>query len=334
MTTYPLHRLALKALTLLMVASTPVYADVADNRFVVFGDSLSDAGNHYFFYGQVSEAPFAPIPDAPYDEHGHRFTNGPTWIEQLTREMHTPASGRPALVKPGVYTNYAVGRARARPNAPVFADFDLSTQIGLFLHDAHGRAPTEAMYVVWIGANDLDDAINALQTDPTGVTSAGIIHDALDAVASNIQALWAAGARSFFIPNLPNLGLTPALQALGPDAVAAGLELSTSYNAGLAQVLGQLQVLPKIKFTTLDVFRFLNAVAANPVAFGLKDAQSPCLTFFVVKHAICSHPDEHLFWDGVHPTAAGHEIVEEAAERALHAPKLAEHNRDEAQRAQ
>jgi phospholipase/lecithinase/hemolysin len=309
------------AALLLCAAALPALADINDNRFVVFGDSLSDAGNYYYFYGQVSQAPFAPIPDAPYDIGGHHFSNGATWIERLTRELDTAASGRPALVRPGVNTNYSVGRARARANAPTFPDFDLGTQVRLFLNDAHGKAPDRATYIIWIGANDLDDALGALQSDPSGATSTAILNEALSAVAGNIQALWAAGARSFLVPNLPDLGLTPALQMLGPAAVQAGRQLSAGYNAGLAQVLQQLQALPNIRFAQLDVFHVLNAVAANPAGFGLSDAQTPCLSFFVVANAVCTDPDHHLFWDAIHPTTAGHEIIEEAAEHALRVKK-------------
>jgi phospholipase/lecithinase/hemolysin len=307
------------AAVMLWAAALPALADINSNRFVVFGDSLSDAGNYYYFYGQVSEAPFSPIPDAPYEIGGHHFSNGATWIERLARELDTPDSGRPALARPRVNTNYAVGRARARPNAPVFPDFDLSTQVRLFLSDARGAAPARATYVIWIGSNDVDDALNALQTDPTGATSAGILNDALTAVGGNIQALWAAGARSFFVPNMPDFGLTPALLALGPAAVQAGHQLSSAYNAGLIQVLQQLQALPGIRFTGLDVYQVLNAAAANPAEFGLSDVQTPCLSFFVVTDAICTDPKSHLFWDAIHPTTAGHEIVEEAAEHALRA---------------
>jgi phospholipase/lecithinase/hemolysin len=310
--------LSLTAL-LLWAAALPALADINNNRFVVFGDSLSDAGNYYYFYGQVSQQPFAPVPDAPYDLGGHHFSNGATWIEQLTRELDTPASGRPALARPGVNTNYSVGRARARSNAAAFSDFDLATQVRLFLNDAHGTAPAKATYIIWIGANDLDDALGALQADPTGATSFGILNEALTAVAGNIQALWAAGARSFFVPNMPDLGLTPALQMLGPTAVQAGRQLSGAYNAGLAQVLQQLQALPNARFTGLDVYRVFNAVAANPAGFGLSDVQTPCLSFFVVENAICKDAGDRLFWDAIHPTKAGHEIVEEAAERALRA---------------
>ena len=70
-------------------------------------------------------------------------------------------------------TNYAVGRARARPQAPQFAAYDLGTQVATFLTDFEGEAPGNTTYVIWIGANDLDDALSAALTDPA--QSAAII---------------------------------------------------------------------------------------------------------------------------------------------------------------
>jgi len=314
-----LRALALKAVALIAVFSAPAHADGGVHRFVVFGDSLSDPGNYYIHYGQVSEPPYAPVPSAPYDIRGHHFSNGPTWIEQLAWEQNSPESALPALARPGVFTNYAMGRARARANAPVFPDYDLSTQVGLFLSDFGGHAPARATYVIWIGANDLDDALGALQTDPSGATSMSIVQTALGTIADNIQTLWAAGARSFLIPNEPDLGLTPAVQLAGPAAAGAATQLSAAYNAGLTQVLGQLQALPQIQFKTLDVFTLLHTVVSNPKAYRIDDAQDACLTFFVVVDPVCERPYQYLFWDGIHPTVAGHEIVEDAAEQALRA---------------
>jgi outer membrane lipase/esterase len=315
-----------KFLALTLIVSAPALAGEASKRFVVFGDSLSDPGNYYALFGRVSEPPFDPIPSAPYDEHGHRFTNGPTWIEQLTFLRLSEDSGRPAFAKPGVYTNYAVGRARARPGAPEFAYYDLGTQVAAFLNDFHGVASANSTYVVWIGSNDLDDALAAAQTsaDESGL----IIQSALAALASNIQTLWAAGARSFFVPNLPDFGLTPAAQAQGPAGIAGATQLSTIYNGYLAQVLAELQALPDIKITTLDVFSVLHVVVAHPAAFGILDVQSPCLSFYVTLDPICSHPNTHLFWDAIHPTVAGHVALEEAAARALRQARVEEHVAD------
>src|SRR5712691_7999500 len=151
--------LILLGLLSLLVASAAFADDPA--RLVIFGDSLSDPGNYFIAFGTVSRPLFVPIPDAPYAVGGHHFSNGATWAEQLAKDLHQPTSGKPALRAPGVFTNYAVGRARARAGAPAFPFYDLSTQVGLFLSDFGGRASADAVYVVWIGANDLDDALNA-----------------------------------------------------------------------------------------------------------------------------------------------------------------------------
>jgi phospholipase/lecithinase/hemolysin len=314
MITQSFTRLAMRALALSLL-SVAAFAGGVHNRFVVFGDSLSDPGNYYSIFGQVSEPPFAPIPSAPYDEPGHHFSNGRTWIERLSLEQGSPESGRPAFLRPGIDTNYAVGRARARPDAAVFSAYDLGTQVAAFLADFGGEAPRGATYVIWIGANDLDDALAAAQTD--SAQSAAIIQGALGAVAANIQLLWASGARTFFVPNMPDFGVTPAVQSLGQPAVAAATELSALYNGSLAQILAQLQALPGIKITTLDVFTFLDDVVATPSEYGIEDAQTPCLHFNVTIDPICGHPNRHLFWDAIHPTVAGHKALEDAAERSL-----------------
>ena len=307
--------LILLALVSLVFAPTAFAGDVGG--LVFFGDSLSDPGNYFIAFGTVSRAPFEPIPDAPYAIGGHHFSNGATWAEQLTQELRRPASGEPALKLPGINTNYAVGRARARAGAPAFALYDLSTQVNRFLSDFGGHASPDNVYVLWIGANDLSDALSALATDPTGATSIGIIEEAIGTVAGNIQTLWAAGARTLLVPNLPDLAITPAVRALGPDAQAAASQLTSAYNGALEQALQALQALPQIRFVRLDIAALLADVLRDPGDFALANVEDSCLTFGVVRGAVCERPDRYLFWDGEHPTGAGHRIIANAAFHAL-----------------
>src|SRR5215469_7939525 len=198
------------ALSLLILGASMAPARADESRgLVFFGDSLTDPGNHYIAFGQLTRPPYQPVAIYPYALGGHHFSNGPTWAEDLTDELDTPISGKPALREPGVFTNYAVGRARARRGAPVFPDFDLGTQVGAFLADFHDQAPANRTYVIWIGANDLFDALEALQLDPTGTASMGIITQAIGATAESVQMLWAAGAREFLVLNLADPALTP-----------------------------------------------------------------------------------------------------------------------------
>jgi outer membrane lipase/esterase len=55
----------------------------------------------------------------------------------------------------------------------------------------------------------------------------------------------------------------------------------------------------------------------NPGQFGLTNATEPCLAFGVVVNVICKKPQHHLFWDGLHPTTAGHGILAKQVKGAL-----------------
>jgi phospholipase/lecithinase/hemolysin len=305
------------ALCLLVLSMASAAAQAYEPRgFVFFGDSLSDPGNNYIAFGEVSRPPYQPVPIYPYAIGGHHFSNGPTWAEDLAEERDTPASGKPALREPGVFTNYAVGRARARPNAPEFPDFDLGTQVRGFLSDFGDHAPADRTYVVWIGANDLSDALEALQSDPTGATSTVIIEQAIGAMAENVQRLWGAGARKFLILNLPDAALTPYVRSLGPEAEGAATQLAAAYNGALAQLVGALSALPQIHIETFDTNALLHTVVSAPARYGLRDAVDSCLTFGVLMGAVCPDPEHYLFWDGIHPTRTGHMIISFAVLRA------------------
>ena len=291
-------------------------AEHAYTQLVVFGDSLSDPGNYYAAYHEVSQRPFAPIPDAPYAIGGLHFSNGATWVEQLGREMHAGNSTGPALRHLGG-SNFAVGRARARAGAANFPYYDLSTQVGLFLGQTGNRAQPEALYVIWIGANDLKDALESLAVDATFATAGAIIQQAVGATAGNLQALWAAGARHFLLVDMPDLGYTPYVAGLGPVALYAAAQLTGAYNGGLAQVVAALSALPGIDIVRFDINATLQGVALNPAASGVPDFTTPCLRFAVVVDAVCRNAEQHMFWDAIHPTRAGHELIAEAALETL-----------------
>lgn len=310
-----ISRLALVVCALLLAGNAA--AGPAHDRIVVFGDSLSDPGNAFVLLHEVSVSPYALIPDAPYARGGLHFSNGETWVEQLARSLNPNGSVGPALATPGVFTNYAVGSARARAGAP----FDLASQVDLFLADFAGTVPADALYVVYVGGNDLRDAIEALAVDPSGATSLGLLNDAVAGVSANIARLYGAGAREFVVPNAPNLALVPAIRVQGMAAQMAAQMLSVAYNDMLALALATLEgQLAGETLYRLDVFALLNQTVAAPAAAGLTEVTAPCITPDTKAHAVCNRPDDYLFWDGIHPTRAGHAILARRAQAVLLAP--------------
>ena len=94
-------------------------ADFAYDGLVVFGDSLSDAGNKYVVTGLSNTPPYDLldpflVPDGPYTRGGLHHSNGKTWVEQYAKPLNLGGLVRPALRNPGKATNYAYGGARAR----------------------------------------------------------------------------------------------------------------------------------------------------------------------------------------------------------------------------
>ncbi len=289
------------------------------SRIAFFGDSLTDSGNNFIFTGQSTRTPFPVGPAAfSYNIGGHHYSNGQVWAEYLTAALQIPNSGKPSLRAPGgVFTNYAVGDARTRAGAPAFPYFDLTTQVSRFLNDFHGRVQADTLVVIWMGANDLDDALNALTTDASGATSLVITEDALAAIGTNVQTLYAAGARMFLIVDVPDLSKTPYVRFLGqsdPTIPVIASQFSTGFNAALAAESAPLGALPGMQyFRFFDVDGLLDAVIASPGSFHFEDVTDRCTVPNVKGNAICDNPDAFLFWDATHPTTAGHRTIAAAA---------------------
>lgn len=291
-----------------LLAGSPAWAGDDIETIVIFGDSLSDPGNLHALTGAVSMPPYNPVPTAPYAIGGFQFSNGKTWAQVFARELENNRDGSAALVNPGKFTNYAFGGARARADSGVPVP-SAGEQLGLYLADSGGAADAQALYVVQFGGNDLRDVLALLMTTGDLAGAKLIVADAIAAEAAVIQDLYARGARRFLVANVPNLGRAPAIVMSGPGAVYFASLFADAYNDGLDTAVAGLGALPGIRIDRLDFFTILEDMAANPADYGLTETDAPCLIFFVAGGAICSNPNRHLFWDGVHPTAAVHRIV-------------------------
>ncbi len=297
----------LAALATLVVAlnGTALAGESPYRSIVVFGDSLEDPGNAFVLTGQIATQPFAPIPASAYAVGGHHFSNGRTWVEQLGRHIGLQRSTGPAFRDPAVASNYAIGGSRARD---VATSPSASQQVGAYLAYTGGTASADALYVVGFGGNDIRDALE----DPAN--AATIVGQAAAAMAGHLKTLCEAGAEDFLIANVPNLGVTPAIRAVGDPAVGFATLLSWNLN-GLVQayIAGLVQpACPEARFMTLDLFALSSAVVAYPEGFGFADAQ-PCLAFGTTGGAICAYPNGKFFWDAIHPTRAGHALLAEEA---------------------
>lgn len=316
-----IKRWTLMALLALTVIAPSLAAAAQENfaQIVVFGTSLSDPGNAFALKGGTNTPPYDTldpflIPDFPYTKGGHHFSNGATWIEQFAGPLGLAGSVQPAFRSSSAgANNFAVGGARAREDG---INADLPFQVTAFLANSGGIAPSDALYVIEIGGNDIRDALVVFAGGGDGSV---IIKDALTSVGGTIATLYSRGARTFLVWNAPNLRLTPAIRALDSISPGAGqiAELLTqSYNTGLDSVLAIVAGLPGIEITQFDVFKTLNGIVANPGDFGLSNVEAACIMPNVPPFE-CQLPDDFLFWDGIHPTKATHAILAQEAAFAL-----------------
>ena len=313
--------LAVAAILAVASPSIPSAAQSPFSRIVVFGQSLSDPGNAFALRGGTNTPPdyiLDPllVPGAPYARGGHHFSNGATWVEQFARSLGLAGSVRPAYESSSDATNFAVAGARARDDG---SNVNLPDQVDAFLQQAGGVAPADALYVIEFGGNDIRDALVAYLVG--GPPAAGdVIREANLSIARAITTLYGAGARRFLVWRAPNVGLTPAIGILNrtsPGAIQLATYLTQLFNQGLDGVVAKLvPVLPGIRSDRLDAWRVLNDLVANPGAFGLSDVTSPCITPYVAPFT-CGTPDEFLFWDGIHPTKAVHDIIAQEAATVL-----------------
>jgi len=354
-------RLIFVFLAAVLVAPVDAWADRSHDKskhhshelagLVIFGDSLSDTGNKFIETGLVNRPPYDLldeylVPDGPYARGGLNHSNGALWIEQLARPMGLGRDARPSLSEGKQGNNYAYGGARARDASSTSPNRHLPTQVNDFMADVNYSPSADPLYVMFIGANDIADAVRALAIDPTGATSVGIIIEALTAISESVQTLYnfSMGARDFLVFNSPDLGLTPAFNP--PlnieDAPVLGTCFTLLFNLGgdegmypspydlvcslfnfpdaipgFAAVIGGLEAaLPGTTFTRIDTFTLFRDIVTNPRDYRLRNVTDPCILPNQPPYA-CKRPDSYLFWDGIHPTRKAHAILADLVEDAI-----------------
>ncbi len=298
---------AMLALTLLSTNA------LAQQRYVAFGDSLSDNGNFFAATGQ---------PPAPY--FNGRFSNGPNWVEQLAG---APMAGFFPVgpVNNATSTNFAFGGARTDGNPAVSVtdppniSGGTGAQITNYALRGGAFAATDTA-TLWGGANNIFQAIAGAAATPATAqaTMQGVAVASATNIGTQVGQLAAAGARRIIVLNLPNFSGLPQF-AGGPAAALAGFSSSTFNSALLTSVGAAAAGAPNANIITVDVAGVFTALQANPAAFGFANATQPCLSVLACVGNPAVQPG-YAFWDGVHPTTAGHALIAATVTQYLQAP--------------
>lgn len=288
------------------------------NRIITFGDSLSDNGNLFAV---------ASNPPAPY--YAGRFSNGPVWVELLNGPMITAGPTilgvppTPGLLPTTANLNFAFGGART--DALVAVPPGTQTQIGNYLA-LGGRFRSTDLVTLWAGANDIFQAFPGAATNPaTAQTVMGTVATtAATNIAIQVAQIAAAGAGTLLVMNLPDLGRSPSFTAQGALASQLATFTTVAYNtAWNTSVTAAAAGNPNTNVIQVPVDQLFAAVIGNPAAFGFTNVTAQCLTTTACVTGTAATQAGYLFWDGVHPTAAGHRMLSLYAQEYLFAPTRA-----------
>lgn len=295
------------AATLLLAGLSGTATAAPFSELIDFGDSLSDVGNAYV-------GTFGYEPQPPYA--GGRFSNGPIWVEDLAGLLGLPAP-KPALANVFSNSDFAIGGAQTGSTAlhPV-APNDLPTQLGLFNFAHPFGAPSNALYTIWFGANDVlfSDIPAGVQPTPLGTPPPAVVIQAVENELGLVGSLARRGATNFLVLGMPDLGVTPMIRAEGAAVMAQASGLAQNYNQLLASGLTGLAGSTQLSIRFLDTFGLLDSAVNDPARYGFADVTSACWNGNLTGQGTeCTSPDNHLFWDGLHPSARGHYLLAEAA---------------------
>jgi phospholipase/lecithinase/hemolysin len=277
-------------LALLVAVSTAVPAAAGPfSELVIFGDSLSDVGN-------IAQATGGIYPGQYY--YNNRFSNGPVYAEALAIGLELPTTVRSTAGG----DNFAYGGAKTSGTGGLEGLFirDIDEQVDQYL--ATRTTDPGALFVVFAGSNDL-------------VGGQANISVPINNLADDIGRLIADGARNFLVPNLPLLGHTPRYNG-NPSTLATYNTRTQQFNAALSTMLDGLALNhPAIALHRFDTAGLFNQALSNPAAFGFTNVTQPAAPGIQPGASsyntsqIAPNPNEYVFWDDLHPTAAVHAIL-------------------------
>ncbi|MEM7467293.1 MAG: SGNH/GDSL hydrolase family protein [Pseudomonadota bacterium] len=275
----------------------------------ILGDSYSDRRNAH-----ISSMGFV-VPAADGYDDG-RWSNGPMWVEHLASHLGLP---EPA---PGFNTNFSAGNNLAVGGAktgtgnslgPAWDNTGMLAQLnnGFLPFYSNPATNGDDLFVIFGGGNDSQD------WNPLDASSLNnVVSNAMSNLDGIVRSLYNVGARSFMMPNLPGYSVFGTVNPQ-PNLTT---EYADAFNPAHAAMVASLRNdLNDIVIYEVDFESLFDEIVDDPTSFGLSNVSAPCLDYsagFVLQSA-CGNPEDYLLFDTVHPTAAAHQFMGDAAIASL-----------------
>ncbi|MBC3209914.1 autotransporter domain-containing protein [Pseudomonas sp. SWRI111] len=310
-----------------LLALACAQANAAPNpysNFIVFGDSLNDAGTFADSGGPAGATERYTNRTGPLyqDGSGELYSLNSTQLlgGRLGFSADQTASSSSAVRADNGQvdgSNWAVGGYRTDQILDSITTQSATgerTRAG-YLPSNGLRADPNALYYISGGGNDF------LQGRVLSLPQASA---AADRLADSVQTLQTAGAKYVMVWLLPDVGLTPALN--GTPLQAFSSTLANQFNS---QLVTRLQGIDA-EIIPLNIPALLSEAFADPGRFGLATDQNLTATCFSgngcpenARYGINSatpDPTKLIYNDGVHPTESGQKLIADYAYSLLAAP--------------
>lgn len=309
---------------LAMACAQAIASPAPYSKFVVFGDSLNDAGQFADPGGPPGATQRYTNRVGPLYKDGTGEVRAANSTQILGGKLgfsanDTAASTSAVRASEGLPdgNNWAVGGYRTDQILDSIATTSATgdrTKAG-YLPSNGFRADPNALYYLSGGGNDF---LQGKVLNPDQANAAA------DRLVDSVQTLQGAGARYVMVWLLPDIGLTPAVNGTGLQTLFT--QLSTQFNTELVSQLQHVDanVIP------LNIPVLLKEAFANPAQFGLATDQNLTATCFSgdgctmnAKYGINSatpDPTKLIYNDSVHPTEAGQRLIADYAYSLLSAP--------------
>lgn len=286
--------ITLYCITIAAICVSPASAqNEAFSKLIVFGDSLSDTGN-------------LALVDLPFPYYENRISNGPVLADYVAEAIGSSAARSRHLLGQPEGFNYAVAGGNIIGND----NEDLSSQVSAYLNRVNGVADPDALYLVFIGGNDLRDFRSRINVDQD-------ITLAVDTLEAQLQRLIEAGARTFVVPNVANIGRLPETldRESGDPGISARAESHTrNYNQRLSQMLDIYRGRNNLELFEFDLFSELETVLNNPIENGFTTVTEGCFDpdeLRIDTQCLIFGFDSRPFFDRLHPSRATNRLIAE-----------------------
>ncbi|KIJ35282.1 carbohydrate esterase family 16 protein [Sphaerobolus stellatus SS14] len=254
-------------------------------RVVVFGDSASDNGT-----GAWTISNHTWPEDPAY--FGHRFTNGPAWVEHLAQKLEAELIDN-AIGGSTSNNSFVQGYTGRDSKIPVPSALD---QLDTHLKSYH--VSSDDLHIIMTGGNDVFYATSVDSVIPT--------------IRNMVTMLSEKGATKFLLASYPKLGELPFRHSsdMSQDVLN---KLSLDIQTGLLSLRSSLCRQGGLQVGFVDIYRLFREMLERPVDYGFDPAiiSKNCLAgaYGDAPRTLCMEPEKYIFWDEYHLTGSVHRYI-------------------------